>query len=521
MEKKKIKKITTNKKAITSKKNQSKKPSNVAKKSKVSLKNKTPKTEKFSQAIKTTEEYFEKRPAHSSFNFLGFLNDFAQALIIVAVFILLTISFIIVGGQKKTEEFKRLSNQGYFNFLDDVKIVEKNKDFFGSLNFSSGEKDSSLIENNQESKVLGLGTAGAGNAPVIAVPRDISLIEEDIIIDYPKEIVEYNYVYVGDDFNLLPSEVNVYRRSNLDLSRQFADLFSDKKISFFDLKKFKNIAVNNLTINEDREYGYSIYLGLKDGYFSLYKNWEKWPSIEKECEGYDQDCYKKYQLTVNDILSDEEIINITDNFLERYDISLDNYGPGEVQKNWMRSYVLSDDKASFYLPDSIMVIYPLKLEGVDVYEESGQKAGLNVEVDIREKKAAGIHNLFYQHYERSAYNSEDSKENILKMVENGGIYPSPDYYRDDLEIKTIDIQVGTPTIGMVRAWHYDNEAMRGYEVYVPAYVFPIISESEPSYFYRKNIVIPAVKDFFNNNRVYALPVINEDLVDSDIDIDNE
>jgi hypothetical protein len=495
MEKKRIKKTAISKPERSLKKNQSKKSSRVV---------------KTSRPVKITDEYFEKKTIHSSFNFLGFMNDFAQALIITSVFILLTVSFIIVGGQKKSSEFNYLSGQGYFDILSDTKVVKKDKGFFGTLNFSSaGQSD--LAGGRQSDGVLGMGSTG--NIPTIDMEKDISSVRNDLAIIYPGERIEYNYIYVGEDFNLLPEEVDVYRRVDLDLSRQFANLFSDKKISFFDLRKFRNININNLTINEDREYGYSIYLGLKDGQFSLYKNWEKWPNIDKLCRGYNYECYQSYSLTINDVLSDEDIIGLSDDFLREYGISLDNYGAGEVQKYWMRDYILSEDKASFYMPESIMVTYPLLINGLEVYEESGEKVGLNVEVDMREKRVAGVHNLFYQHYESSAYNSENDKENILKMVENGGIYSTYDYYGDSPITKTIDIQIGTPAIKMVRVWNYDEMTMRGYEIYVPAYVFPVISESEPSYFYRKNIVIPAVKDFFNNNRAYPLPIMYEDSVD--------
>lgn len=467
-----------------------------------------------SASIKITDDYFKKKSVHSPFNFLGFLNDFAQALVIAAIIILLTISFIIVGGQKRAEELRVASGQKYFDSLSGVQIVKKDKGFFGSLEFSSnGQSDS--FDVRQEEKVLGMGGMSGAYPGTGLVENDIMVDSKDMSMIYPMEIFEYNYIYVGEDFNLLPEEVNVYRRNEVDLSSQFTDLFSGKRVSFLDFKKFRNISINNLTINEDRDYGYSIHLGLKDGNFSLYKNWEKWPSIDKLCRGYDYGCYESYRLTINDFLSDEEIINITDNFLKEYGIPLGNYGSGEVQKYWMRDYVLSQDKASFYLPDSISVVYPLKIEGAEVYEDSGEKTGLMVEVDMREKRVSGVYNLFHQYYESSSYSTERDRASILKIVKNGGLYPWNAYYRDSVSVKTIDVQIGTPSIGIFRTWQYDESAMKGYEIYVPAYIFPVISESEPSHFYKKNIVVPAVRDFFNNERVYPLPIMYQEAIDGE------
>ena len=103
-------------------------------------------------------------------------------------------------------------------------------------------------------------------------------------------LVQYNYIYSGDDFDLFSEEVDVLKKINPDLSKQFSSSLKSINIPFFDLNKLSNVAVANMTINEDIDFGYSIYLGLKDASFSLYKNWEKWPSLEKACPSYEYSC---------------------------------------------------------------------------------------------------------------------------------------------------------------------------------------------------------------------------------------
>ncbi|MDD3711395.1 MAG: hypothetical protein PHP37_02240 [Patescibacteria group bacterium] len=485
MEKKRIKKVVANKP--------------------IAKKNGKVKAIKTTSISKITEN--SKIRNERTFSFLGFMNDFAQALVITAVMILLTVSFMIVGGQKKSEEIIGQGDQSYFGSLDNVKIIKKGKGFFGTLVNSAG-----IDAVAQESdSVLGMGSAGGMNLGL----EEKRLVEgsSDIAIMPPMEIVKYNYVYVGDDFPLFPSEVDVYKRVNPDLSREFASSFANKKISFFDMNKFRNISISNLSINEEVDYGYSINLGLRDGSFSMYKNWEKWPNIDKLCRG-DNECYQNSQLSVGDILDDKTIVSISDQFLSDYGIPLDNYGEGEVQKQWLENYINSPDKKSFYIPDTISVIYPLKIEGREIYEEYGQKFGLTVEVDMREKRVSGLFNLFYQYYESSYYTSESNKDNILKMVSQGGMYPDYGYYREEDDVKELTIEIGTPALEMVKLWHYDEEKMMGSEIYVPAYVFPIISGGDEPYFYKKNIVIPAVKDFFDTNR-YIVPLL--DLVKSSVD----
>lgn len=460
------------------------------------------------------EKSLEKNGKEKNFKFIDFMNDFAQALVITSIFLLLCISFLIVGAQKRIEKVNKNDDRGYINILDDVRIVKKQKGFFGNLNFSLGSTNAESGENLSMSfsdKMTSSETIGFG---------EIEKMISSSMGTMPYEPHQYNYIYTGGEFSLFPEEVEVYKRINLDLSEEFISGVSDFKIPFVDIKKFNNIGVHNLTINENKDYGYSIYLGLKDGSFSLYKNWEKWPSVDKICAsraGYDNDCYQNYQLTINDVLSDQEIIKISDNFLKNYGISLKNFGSAEVQKYWMRDYVLNEDKASFYIPDTISVIYPLKLNGKNVYEEYGEKSGLIVKVDMREKRVASVYNLFYQYYESSSYSTERDKDVILKMVEQSGdnfypvLFDSNDSQEDDFAGKTIDIEVGKPSLEMVKVWHYDYSNMNGYEIYVPAYIFPIVSESEPSYFSKKNIVIPAVKDFFRQPNIImednTLPVL--------------
>lgn len=439
----------------------------------------------------------EKTEKGSSFNFSSFMNDFAQALVIASIIILLAISFIIIGSHGRIENGKVNSSREYFDDLEEVKVVKKSGGFFGALTTS--------YEYTRDASV-GVGSGGASNetAGLNFGEKNLSGVSSDLMIMPPMEMFKYNYEYAGDDFDLFPEEVSVYKRVNPDLSREFANNFSDKKISFFDMKRFKNISVTNISINEDVDYGYSLYLGLKDGGFSLYKNWEKWPNIEKLCRGYDYSCYEQNRFKIKDVLDDPTIISIADRFLNEYGIPLSNYGPGDVQNYWIQEYLLSSEKESFYVPDVVSVIYPLKIEGRDVYEEYGQKFGLTVEVDMREKRVSSIFNLFYQYYESSSYSTERSKDAILDMLGRGGAYADYGYYREGYPAKSVDIKVDTPSLEMVKIWHYDNERMAGSEIYLPAYVFPVISDSSQAYFYRKNIVIPAVKDFFNINN-YIVP----------------
>jgi len=132
---------------------------------------------------------------------------------------------------------------------------------------------------------------------------------------------EFKYVYIGDDFSTDENIAGVYKRKvNDSVSRVFARKISDLKFDFVNFSKFKDLSVDSVTISEDRSFGYSINLNLKDASFRLYKNWEKWP--------------KEESVKISDIPSNEKIIAIADAFIEEHDIDMSTYGKGEIFGNW-------------------------------------------------------------------------------------------------------------------------------------------------------------------------------------------
>lgn len=498
-----------NKKAVTSKTTTSKKesskikqPSKVVSRTKKTSSKKSVRVNKTSTiaSLKKDEKVMvpvnaSKKEHNPSYRFLSFMYDFAQALVIASLILLLTISFFVVGQQKKTDDGLS-NNKNHFGALEDVKIVKKGKDFFGGLMFQQADNSARQV-------------AGMGSSETTSIDTSFAtaLDSKMIVAPYPSQ--KFNYVYAGADFELFPSEVDVYKRIDPDFSGELNSSLKGKKIAFLDVDKLKNINVSNLTINEDREYGYTIYLGLKDGSFSLYKNWDKWPSLDKLCGGYNQACYDSNRLKIENVLSDEEVITIANSFLQEYDINLNGYDAPEVQKYWMRDYEMSTDKSSYYIPDTISVVYPLKINGATVYSDYGQKVGINIEVDMREKKVSGLYNMYYQYYESSTYTSEVDRDLILKTAQQGGMYPDYYYMGDSEEAKTIDIELDTPILGLIKTWQYDQTTMKGYELHVPAYIFPIKSKPEGVYFSRDNIVVPAVKDFFSNYNTGIKPMLME------------
>lgn len=434
-------------------------------------------------------------------NLASFLQEFTKALLIVSVIILLTISFVIVGQQKKPSAVSP-SNlaKNYLNILAEINIVDRGQNFFGSLNSLNLSHQNSDDGSRLSAEMSGQGSSGSSFGLAAEQAMVGQLVDSKMLLPAPNA-ARYNYVYSGGDFSLFPESVKVYRRLSLDLSQESGRILKNEEVPFFDLNRFDDLSVNNLTLFENRPYGYSLYLGLKDGQFSIYKDWNNWPVSNNGLACLDDGlCYEENGFRLEDVLSDDEILKISDQFLSDYNIDLDAYGPGQPQKLWLKQYLLSS--SSWSLPQSISVIYPLLINGQEVYEEYGNKVGLSVELDMKEKRVSSVYNLSYQYYESSDYDSERDQAAIIKLAEAGGL--SRDYYYGD-QTETVNIKLGQAKLGLVKIWQYNQESYESYELYVPAYIFPIISES--STFYRENIIVPAVKDFYRTSP--DLPLIME------------
>jgi hypothetical protein len=402
---------------------------------------------------------------------LNLISDLAQALVITSFIFLLAISFIFVKTEKGIQETK-ISQINKNEERPSDYIIKKDDNIFGKL-FSESSQEIAKTE------PLGLGEARTDSA----TGSDSSIISAPEIETMPiVQPTKYTYTYTGPEIPSLPENMDVYKRIKPDLTKKFIPNLNQADL-LFDTKKIENIKIDNLNIKEDKEYGYSFYLNLKDASFSINKNWDKWP----QNKNHDK-------IEINEILSDQEVLDISERFLNYYGIDTTNYKEAKVQKNWMRYYLLSENKDSFYLPETLSATYPLIIDGMEVYGSQGEEFGLTLNVDIRERRVAGLYGLYYQQFEASSYPSVSNIEDILDKFNSRNNYP------EDEELNVIEIEIGEPKLALLKSWHYDENLRESYNLYVPAYVFPIVSESKPSYFNQENIVVPIIEDFFQNNQ---------------------
>ncbi len=309
-----------------------------------------------------------------------------------------------------------------------------------------------------------------------------------MIAPYPQ--VNYRFKYDGAELGEMNAEQPVYKRVKENVATGVVDrIISTLSLGLIDLTKFASTKLQNFTINEDREFGYSIFVDVDQGNLNMYQNYAQWPQPLMECR--DEDCYRAQMPKLSEIPEDQVIIDMANKFVAEKSVSLNGYGPGRVANNWRQMYEAFDDKANFYFPEVIDVVYPLVIDGQEVFDEGGSPSGLHVSVDYRKDRVVSLYDLTTKQYERSNYTGETDNDRILEIAEKGGFRS----YFDPAgtgTTKVTTLNLDTPTMQVLRMWRYDNN--KSEEIYVPALVFPIKNQGN---YWRSNVIVPLVKEILD------------------------
>lgn len=383
---------------------------------------------------------------------------------------------------------------------------------FGSLTGINAGGD--LVAGNQEAapaRAYGLGGGGAGASNAAAKTTTfaaVSLSEADgkMITEPTIEpgvggdmkimplFFGFKYVYTGEDFDLSETEAAVYRRlkGQGNVSRDLARTLSTFGFSDLSLNTFRDLKVTNISFAEDSDLGLLVNFDLNEDNIYIFENWEKWRWKERDACGSDMACWESFRLKIGDVPADSEMIRMSNEFLAKHRVNLDNYGQPQIDNNWRTYYDQAPDKANFYIPENITVVYPLLINGEEVRDQSGGYAGLRVTINIVRKAASGLSGLAPYRYEASDYVMETDRGAIIKVAENGGWNRNYYMYMQSENLQTIEL--GTPTKSYVQTWKHDNG--RNDELLVPALIFPVLNRPTSEFYYYGGdyVVVPLVKE---------------------------
>jgi hypothetical protein len=311
--------------------------------------------------------------------------------------------------------------------------------------------------------------------------------DSKLIAPYPQ--VNYRFRYDGAELGEMSPEQPVYKRVKETVATGIVDrIISTLSLGLIDLTKFESTKLQNFTINEEKEFGYSIFVDVDQGNLNMYQNYNQWPQPLTQCQ--DDECYRAQMPKLADIPEDQVIIDIANQFVSEKAVSLNGYGQARVANNWRQMYEAFEDKANFYFPEVIDVVYPLMIDGQEVFDEGGAPSGLHINVDYRKKRVVGLYDLTTKQYERSNYTGETDNDRIIEIAEKGGFRSYFDGSTPGGRVTTLNLD--TPVMQVLRMWRFDNN--KSEEIFVPALVFPIKNQGN---YWRPNVIVPLVKEILD------------------------
>ncbi len=317
---------------------------------------------------------------------------------------------------------------------------------------------------------------------------------------YPApDYVQYVYSYKGDELNVNEQTMDVLRRvKGIGGNVNAAQILKQLNLGVVNPNSFSSTKLSSLTVNEDRDFGYSITVNMDEGSVYINENWQKWNTPDRACST--EACFQANRMQLSDMPANEEVITIADQFLKDHGIPTAAYGKPIVQDQWRLEYERVNDKSQAYIPDVVTVIYPLTIRGGIVYDEGGNPNGLMVTVNVRVKKVSNVGEITSNRFDASGYATETDVARLLKLAEQGGWrggygYPMPLAESGMPTPKTETIELGTPEVAYVKIWQYQNG--QNNELLVPSLVFPITKKPTSGYFYQNSVIVPLIKEILD------------------------
>lgn len=333
--------------------------------------------------------------------------------------------------------------------------------------------------------------SGGGAANLLSAVAPEGTMDAKMMIWNP---IRYRYVYAGDTFEIKENTLPVYKRITRPIS---ADALVSGLIpsirGLFDLGSLKGLKLQNFSLVQETPFGYQLYVDLMGGNISLNANYTQWPRPDAACQ--DEACFAQYRLKLEDIPADAKVIAVAEAFLKEHGVSLADYGAPRVESAWRVQYAATTEPAQRYVPESIQVVYPLRIEGSDAVDESGNAAGLSISVNVRHMRVDNLWGLSANAFRSSEYIVEQDMNRLMSVLENYGGWPGA--YPGDA--KVVDVKVGTPSVVLMRSWLPSADGTSG-EVFVPGLRFPVLEAPADQPWFSTSVMVPLPKEILDQRQ---------------------
>ncbi len=340
----------------------------------------------------------------------------------------------------------------------------------------------------------GRGGGGGGGAPSID-----TMSANDAKLIYPAEDYTVTRFTYDGVLPLSTDDVEVYRHVPPGSRPSAAGIgkgFAEQMINW---GAFGNLQTQSLQLTETGRNPYHVSVDFNEGSLSIHRSFDASSRPDLNCT--DTDCWERNRLRENDMIPDAEAIRIARDFANRFGLDLSRYGEPQVMDEWRTWYELTEDKASYYFPEQLTVVFPLLIDGKPVYEEYGSAFGVNVGIDVRTKEASGLYNYYFHAYEKSAYAPLGDEQKARQVLEQGSMY-----LWDDPNATKVYSTLGEPTEGFMRTYQWDQATMTNRDLIVPALVFPVTERHPDANDGRTRVLLPLAEDVLPENTPQPVPL---------------
>lgn len=333
------------------------------------------------------------------------------------------------------------------------------------------------------------------------------------IMPYPYEWTINQYDYTGTLPLPTEAQLEVLRRVRPGSGNAGSDdIWSRFSFGVLDLNSFSGKTLESITISQEVPGGYVISANAVEGTVDIYQNWRYSNDPISKCTT--PECYEQNRIKESDLLSDEAVIAIAQAFVAEHGISLDSYGKPVVDRQWRVAYeaASTEERTSFYLPETMSVVYPLTINDTPVYDSWGNPVGINVSVNIRTKAVSNVWGLRTQNYESSLYDTVKSEEAVRNAIKHGSL----DAYTWSTPTTPEGAKVVTTALTeasrvYVQSYLNNTDGTQGQEVLLPALYLPVPANNEQPYGQRA-VVVPLVQQPYDqaeqnrNNQPVPMPM---------------
>ncbi len=243
---------------------------------------------------------------------------------------------------------------------------------------------------------------------------------------------------------------------------------------------FGDASMTEATLSERQPFGYTIQLDLQGGSISISENSDEWPQAESGPSP----------------MATSTAINIANRFLGDHGIAMGRYGAPEVRSDTSIAAPVAEMPMIPYHPDTIAVLYPLIVNGMEVYSEGGTQIGVTVTVSAHYGRVTSVYGLNAETYEASAYGAITSTSTILSLAEHASVRP---IIYNGLRSAAVDTAtdasssiagiLGTPVLAYAQIFKTAPDGTAE-QFLVPAYAFPVSGGVSG-----RNIMVPLISDF--------------------------